>query len=407
MRTVVYRRYLLGLLTVILIFNFMDRFALGLVLQDIKRDLNLTDTQLGFLTGLAFALFYSVMGIPIARWADRGNRVTVIAVTTALWSVAVALCGMAGSFVQLLSIRVGVAVGEAGGFAPGLSLISDYFDRTERPRAIAIYTLGGSLSAAVGYVFAGWLSSSYGWRLMFIWLGVPGLVLGAIAWLTLRDPRYAKSGDHDGERHSTLNTTTVVAQPSLREVAATLWSNITFRNIVLCLSVQFFFIYGIMQWQPAFFIRSHHFTNAQVGNWFALIYGVGGLLGTYLGGELASRFAAHNERLQLRGIAVTMAGCAFLSAGVLVRFHRAVCSEWPNVCHIAGPGSGANARSLGCAGAALCELGRNGSGASGDRRIERRAESFRRRGIAEICAADTFPGLLLGCVARLESKQNC
>src|SRR5512145_1715882 len=139
-----YRNYLLGVLALVLASNCMDRIALGLVLQDIKIDLALSDTQLGLLTGIAFALFYSVMGIPIARWADRGNRVTIITITTALWSAAVALCAMAGNFLQLLLIRIGVAVGEAGCIPPAHSLIAEYFTRAERPRAVAIYMLGGS-----------------------------------------------------------------------------------------------------------------------------------------------------------------------------------------------------------------------------------------------------------------------
>src|SRR5258708_18527003 len=132
MKETVYKNYLLTVLLVILAFNYVDRLALGLVLQDIKIDFHLSDTQLGLLSGIAFALFYSVMGIPIARWADRGNRVTIISLTTALWSAAVALCGVAGNFMQLLSIRIGVAVGEAGCMPPAHSLIADHFTRTER-----------------------------------------------------------------------------------------------------------------------------------------------------------------------------------------------------------------------------------------------------------------------------------
>src|SRR3984893_3808210 len=139
-----YKRYLLGVLLVIQAFNAVDGLTLGLVLQNIKIDLHLSDTQLGFLSGIAFALFYSVMGIPIARWADRGNRATIISLTTALWSVAVVLCGFAGNFAQLLLIRVGVAVGEAGCTPPAFSLIADYFARSERPRAVAVYGLGVS-----------------------------------------------------------------------------------------------------------------------------------------------------------------------------------------------------------------------------------------------------------------------
>jgi MFS family permease len=184
-----YRRYLLGVLLVIFAFNAVDRQALGLFMQDIKIDLGLSDTQLGLLTGIAFALFYSIMGIPLARWADRGNRVLIIALTTALWSAAVFLCGFAGSFVQLFLIRIGAAVGEAGCIPPAHSLLADYFDRAERPRAVAIYMLGVPLSALVGSFLAGWLNELYGWRFAFKVLGLPGLALAALAWLSLREPR--------------------------------------------------------------------------------------------------------------------------------------------------------------------------------------------------------------------------
>src|ERR1700676_3981231 len=153
-----YRNYLLAVLVVILAFNFVDRLALGLLLQNIKADLHLSDTQLGILTGIAFALFYSVMGIPIARWADRGNLVTIITFTVALWGAAVAVCSLAAGFWQLLIIRIGVAVGEAGCHPPAFSLIADYFTRAERPRVVAIYMLGVLLSFVIGYFLAGWLN---------------------------------------------------------------------------------------------------------------------------------------------------------------------------------------------------------------------------------------------------------
>jgi MFS family permease len=145
-----YKNYLLTVLMVMLSLNFVDRLALGLVLQNIKVDLRLSDTQLGLMTGIAFFLFYSVFGIPIARWADRGNRVTIISLCAALWSVMVVACGLAGSFVQLLLIRIGVAIGEAGCIPTSFSLISDYFARAERPRASARYTLGAPLAFFLG-----------------------------------------------------------------------------------------------------------------------------------------------------------------------------------------------------------------------------------------------------------------
>jgi MFS family permease len=145
MRQDIYRKYLLVVLMVVLAFNYQDRLALGLVLQDIKVDLSLSDTQLDLLTGIAFALLYAIMGIPLARWADRGNRVTLIALTVALWSLMVSLCGMVASFSQLLLIRMGVALGEAGCMPAAHSLIPDHFTRAERPRAVAIFLLGGAV----------------------------------------------------------------------------------------------------------------------------------------------------------------------------------------------------------------------------------------------------------------------
>src|SRR5437016_5146418 len=138
-----YRTYMLAILTVVYSFNFTDRNVLGLLMQPIKMELRLSDTQMGLLSGLAFALFYSALGIPIARWADRGNRISIIFATTALWSAMVICCGFATSYTQLLLARVGVAVGEAGCVPPALSLIGDYYLRSERPRAMAHYWLGG------------------------------------------------------------------------------------------------------------------------------------------------------------------------------------------------------------------------------------------------------------------------
>src|SRR6185312_7911456 len=157
-----YRTYLVFLLATILTFNGLDSTALGLVLQNIKISLHLTDTELGVLTGIAFSLFYSTVGIPIGRWADRGDRAALIALCTALWGVMVMLVGVTRSFVQLLIVRVGVAVGEAGCTPAAYSLIADYFPREDRPRAIAMYWVGGSVSVIIGYIAAGWLNYHYG-----------------------------------------------------------------------------------------------------------------------------------------------------------------------------------------------------------------------------------------------------
>jgi MFS family permease len=327
MRRSDYKSYLLNVLLVILAFNYLDRSVLALALQDIKFSLGLSDTQLGLLSGLAFALFYSVMGIPIARWADRGNRVMIIAITTALWSAAVALCGIAGSFLQLLLIRVGVAVGEAGCVPPAHSLIADHFSRAERPRAVAIYMLGSPLSIVVGYFLAGWLNELYGWRATFIIFGLPGLALAALAWFTLKDPRLVMQTAEPARPFaptslSAPELTTLPTTPSLKEVRAFLWSNVTFRHLLFCFSILSFFSQAIWQWQPTYFVRKYGLQPGELGTWFAISVGLPALLGTVLGGELASRFAAHNERLQLKAMAAAYISFGIASACVYLSSNR-------------------------------------------------------------------------------------
>lgn len=302
-----YGAYLLTILALVLGFTSVDRIALGLVVQNIKAQFHASDAQLGVLNGIAFALFYSTFGIPLGRWADRGNRIRIIGLTTALWGVMVMLSGLARSFGELLLLRVGVAVGEAGCMPPAYSLIAEYFSRAERPKAVAGYFLGGSLSILVGYFVAGWLNEVYGWRVMFALLGCPGLPLAAIAWLTLREPRL--SGDRSrgaiaGESEA----------PGLVMVCRSLWRNRTYRYLVATSCFNYLFGYGIGQWQPAFFIRSFGFTTGQLGAWLSVIYGVGNFVATYLGGYLASRFAPGNERLQLKALAVLNVAFGVVSA---------------------------------------------------------------------------------------------
>jgi MFS family permease len=338
-----YKHYLLGILMVVLAFNAVDRLALALVLQDIKADLALSDTQLGLLTGIAFALFYATMGIPIARWADRGNRVTIIALTTALWSAAVALCSLVGSFFQLLLIRIGVAVGEAGCMPPAYSLIADHFTRAERPRAIAIYMLGTPLSGLIGFFMAGWLNEIYGWRTMFVLLGLPGLALAALVCFTLREPRLAKPaatvagriGDGSPYQREPV-ATTQPAQPRLSEVVRVLSTNATFRHLVLCFSLLSLFGSGLWQWQPAFFIRTYGMQTGELGTWLALIQGLGSVLGLIGGGELASRFAANNERLQLKLMGIAYVGSAVTTALIYLSSSRYWAFGFTAICLIAG-----------------------------------------------------------------------
>jgi MFS family permease len=251
------------------------------------------------------------MGLPISRWADRGNRVTIVSLTTALWGVAVALCGVAGTFVQLMLIRIGVAVGEAGCLPSAMSFIPEYFSRAERPRAVAIYMQGAALSMVLGYFVAGWLNQFYGWRVTFVLLGLPGLFLAIVSRLTLREPR-AK----------TRLLTPSTKQLSLGTVCLDLWSNRTFRQLLLFYAVAAFFNFGIMQWQPALLVRSYGVGTGELGTYITIVCGTGMVVGTYIGGEWAARHAANNERLQLRTMAIAYGSVSAITTLFLLSPNR-------------------------------------------------------------------------------------
>jgi MFS transporter, Spinster family, sphingosine-1-phosphate transporter len=302
-----YESYLLATLAIVVALNGVERMSLGLLLQNIKLDLSLSDTQLGLLTGLAFAVFFSLMGIPIARWADRGNRVQIISLATALWGVAMALFAAAGSFAQLLLARIGMAVGEAGCNPTALSLIADHFTRAQRARAVARFMLGTPLSALVGYFLAGWLNELYGWRMTFMLLGLPSVALAALVRFSLKDPRCHTQDAtrlQASAQSKAQGSQSSQAPPGMKEVCATLWANKSFRHLVFYFSVTSFFGQGISQWQPAFFMRSFEMRTGELGMWMTLISGLGSFLGLYMGGELASRYATYQEGLQLRVLAI-------------------------------------------------------------------------------------------------------
>lgn len=305
-----YKNRLLLILAFVLAFNYVDRTVLGLTLQSIKSDFGLSDTQLGFLTGIAFALFYSVMGIPIARWADRGDRRIIIALTTVLWTLATSLCGLTRTFWQLLVVRVCSAVGEAGCIPPAHSLIAETFPRPERARAVSRYMLGAPLSIVLGYYVGGWLNEWYGWRITFVVLGLPGLLLAVLILRTVREPRRVVRASvqwRPGVSDRPGRDPSPSPAPSLRVVSVTLWRNRAFRHLLICVSINYFFGYGLNFWQPTFFIRSYGLHTGVLGTWLTLIYGIGGALGTWLGGEWASSRARDNERRQLHVAAIAYA----------------------------------------------------------------------------------------------------
>ncbi len=208
-----YRNYVLGILLMINVVNFTDRAILSILLQSIKQDLQFTDTQLGFLSGIAFAIFFSVFGIPIARLADRSSRVNIITVSLAVWSLMTALCGLAQNFWHLLAARIGVSIGEAGGSPASQSLISDYFPPEKRATAISIFSLGIPLGGMVGLSVGGWAVETFDWRMAFFIVGLPGVAMAIVVRIILIEP---PRGHSEALQRDT-------AQPGLLEVARYLW----------------------------------------------------------------------------------------------------------------------------------------------------------------------------------------
>jgi len=283
-----YRRYVLFLLTIVYALNFVDRQILVILQESIKVDMSLSDTQLGLLTGFAFAIFYVSVGIPIARMADVGNRKNIVAGAVAIWSGMTALSGLTQNFYQLLLARIGVGVGEAGGSPPSHSILSDYYPAKERGRAMSIYSTGVYLGILIGFLIGGWVNQYYGWRVAFFAVGIPGLLVALVVKFTLREP---VRGISDGVK--------VEGGVSFKETLKTLWGLKSFRFYALASGLTAFCSYGIGNFLPSFLIRSHGFESAEVGIALAITAGIGGAIGTYYGGYFADKLGLKDMRWYL------------------------------------------------------------------------------------------------------------
>jgi predicted MFS family arabinose efflux permease len=283
-----YRRYVLFLLTIVYALNFVDRQILVILQESIKLDMELSDSQLGLLTGFAFAIFYVSVGIPIARWADVGNRKNIVAGAVAIWSGMTALSGLTQNFYQLLLARIGVGVGEAGGSPPSHSILSDYYSAEERGRAMSIYSTGVYLGILIGFIIGGWVNEHYGWRIAFFAVGLPGLLIALIVKFTLREPIRGMS---DG--------VVVKESVSFKETLSTLWALKSFRFFAFASGLSAFCSYGIGNFLPSFLIRSHGFETTQVGISLAITSGLGGIIGTYAGGHFADKLGLKDIRWYL------------------------------------------------------------------------------------------------------------
>jgi len=281
-----YRYYALGLLTVVYTFNFVDRQLLAILQESIKLELGLSDSQLGLLTGFAFALFYVVAGIPIARWADRSVRRNIVALAIGVWSLMTAVSGLAGNYMQLLAARVGVGVGEAGGSPPAHSMISDIFPPNRRATMLAVYSTGINFGILFGFLLGGWLNEFFGWRIAFLVVGAPGILVALIVRFTLSEP----------VRGFSENIKKDINTPSLKEVLSVLWSRRSFRHLAMGAALSGFVGYGAGNWIAPFFIRSHGMATGELGTWLALSAGIGGAMGTFLSGFIADHLGKFDRR---------------------------------------------------------------------------------------------------------------
>jgi predicted MFS family arabinose efflux permease len=280
------RYYTLFLLTIVYIFNFIDRQILSILQEPIKRDLGLSDSQLGLLTGFAFAMFYVIAGIPMARLADQHNRRNIIAWSLGIWSAMTAVCGVAQTYTQLFLARIGVGIGEAGCSPPAHSMISDIFPPEKRASVLSIYTAGVYIGVLFGFLMGGWLNQFLGWRIALLFVGVPGIALALLVRFTIPEPLRGLSSSLRDHKQSV----------SLMQVYRLLWSRKSFRYLSAGGAFSAFAAYSVLNWMAPYLIRVHGMSTGELGTILALSIGLCGGLGTFASGMLADRLAKRDRR---------------------------------------------------------------------------------------------------------------
>jgi predicted MFS family arabinose efflux permease len=287
------RWYVLGVLTIVYALNIADRFSISTLIEPIRLEMHLSDSGIAFLAGVALAVFYVTVGIPIAMLADRISRRNILVLALAVWSVMTAFCGLAQNYWQLLLARFGVGIGEAGGTPPSTSIIADKFPAARRPMALTIFALGACIGAWLGSSVAGRVAERYGWRAAFLVLGIPGLLWALVVWLAVREPR---RGQLDAASASAPTNT---LRSTLRFIA-------TQRSAVHLLisgALATFWSWGLMWWTPTFLQRSHHMTVGQAGALLGQMHLLAGTAGTLLASWLMGRPAARDPRYVCRLLA--------------------------------------------------------------------------------------------------------
>jgi len=282
-------RFALFMLTIAYVFNFIDRQILVILQQPIKEELLLSDAQLGLLSGFTFALIYITAGIPIAYWADRGNRRNIIVLAVTVWSGMTALSGLARTFPQLLLARFGVGLGEAGLSPAAHSMISDFYPPEKRATALSIYSTGVHIGVLLGFLAGGFIAQQFGWRAAFMVVGVPGIVFAAVMYFSVREPERGRWETSAEARYA----------PSLKETIKLLSAYRSFWYLAAGCGLTAFAGYGNGNFAPPFLMRSHGLELGEVGVLLAIFGGGGGIIGVLLGGRLADRLGANDTRWYL------------------------------------------------------------------------------------------------------------
>ena len=281
-----YKWYVLTVLTLVHVFNLMDRQIIVILQEHIKDELGISDTKLGLLSGFAFAVIYITLSIPIARWADLGNRKNIIALSLTVWSGMTALSGKAQNFLQLLLARIGVGIGEAGGTPPSYSMISDYFPPEKRATALSVFSAGAYIGILLGFISGGIIADLYGWRIAFYALGIPGLIISILLYFTVKEPI---KGQLDSRKR-------IKSDLSFVEVVKFLFGIKTFLLLAFAIGFQAFTTYSMGNFLPSFFRRVHSLEIETVGVVLGLAFGIGGGIGTLSGGYLADRLRKKDLR---------------------------------------------------------------------------------------------------------------
>lgn len=283
------RRYTLFMLVAVFTSSHVDRQIMGILGQPIKESLVISDTQLGLLSGIMFALFYATLGMPMAMWADRNNRRNLIAFSVFLWSLMTALCGMASNYLQLLLLRIGVGVGEAGSNPPSHSMIADLYPPERRATAMAIFGTGVNWGILLGFLVGGWVNEFFGWRAAFLIVGLPGIALALLVRFTVPEPPRGTSNAAPAEPRPPAPSPEA---PPFKEVVRFLASHAILRHLIFASSLIAFAGYAAIIWVPVYLVRIHGLGTGIVGTYLALIVGFGGAAGILLAGRLADRLSA-------------------------------------------------------------------------------------------------------------------